>query len=76
VLAHKATRIATRAIGNPMTGPPAGALAELESTLWPRTIQRIVPGRPTPPGSIVGAPMRTLVAALVLATATLAGAQV
>jgi hypothetical protein len=43
---------------------------------YPRTIQRTMPGRPTLPGGIVGAGMRTFVAALVLATASLVGAQV
>jgi len=39
------------------------------------TIQRNHACRPTPPGGIVPAAIRTLVAALVLATASLAGAQ-
>jgi len=42
----------------------------------PRTIRRIVPGRPTPRNGIVRATMRTLVVALVLAIVSLAGAQV
>ena len=42
----------------------------------PRTVQRIAPGRPTLPSGIVRAAMRTLVAALVLSTASLVGAQV
>ena len=56
-------------IPNPMTVPP-------RAPSGPRTIRRIVPGRPAPPRGIVPAAVRTLVAALVLSTSSLVGAQV
>src|SRR5262245_56539516 len=55
-------------IDNPMT-------ASSERGPHPRTIQRIMPGRPTSRSGIVRTVMRTLVAALVLSTASLVGAQ-
>src|SRR5262249_22386336 len=59
----------------PVVHETAGSNGRRKGCICPRTIQGIVPGRPTPSSGIVRAAMRTLVAALVLSTATLVSAQ-
>jgi putative transposase len=51
---------------------PRGSPHHANECSEPRTLQRIVPARPTPPGRIVRAAMRTFLVALVLSTASLA----